>query len=151
MASAAVSPTVVLGRLRTFLLTLAAFMALGTIFELLLTEHWDGPAQILPFVLCLFSFFAIAAVLFKPSHGTIRAMRWITTLTFLGSLFGIFEHIGHNYGFAQEIQPNAAGSALIWSALSGANPLLAPGILAFMALLALAASYYHPSLHKAAE
>jgi hypothetical protein len=30
--------------------------------------------------------------------------------------------------------------------LSGANPLLAPGIMALTAALAIAATYYHPSL-----
>lgn len=146
MASSTLNSETILGRLRTFLLALAAFMALGTIVELVLTEHWDGPPQILPFILCGLSFLAIVAVLLRPTRGTIRLMRGITGITFAGSLFGVFEHIEHNFGFAQEIQPNAAGSELIWSALSGANPLLAPGILAFTALLALAASYYHPSL-----
>lgn len=137
---------VILGRLRTFLLALAAFMALGTIFELALTEHWEGPAQILPFVLCALSFLAIVSVLVRPARGTVRMMRWITGITLLGSLFGIFEHIEHNFEFALEIRPNAVGSEVIWDALSGANPLLAPGILAFLAMLALAASYYHPKL-----
>jgi hypothetical protein len=66
-------------------------------------------------------------------------------------LFGIFEHIEHNFGFALEIQPNATAPDVFWAALGGANPLLAPGILAFAALLALAASYYHPLLHPAAN
>jgi hypothetical protein len=140
------SSELILSRLRTFLLGLAAFMAAGTIIELVLTEHWDGPPQILPFVLCGLSFFTIVAVLIRPRRGTLRLMRWIVGITFVGSLFGIFEHIEHNFGFALEIQPNAAVSEIFWEALGGANPLLAPGILALMALLALAASYYHPAL-----
>jgi len=31
-------------------------------------------------------------------------------------------------------------------AVSGGNPLLAPGILALAAIIALAATYYHPAL-----
>ena len=148
MAATVLSSDRVLSRLRTFLLALSAFMALGTIFELVLTEHWEGPPQILPFILCALSFLVIVAVLFKPSRGTIRIMRWVTGITFLGSLFGVFEHLEHNFGFAQEIQPNAASNELLWKTLSGANPLLAPGILAFLALLALAATYYHPALQQ---
>jgi len=143
-----VSNALILGRLRTFLLGLAAFMALGTIGELLLVEHWGDAIQLLPFLLCALSFLAIVMVMARPQRTTVRLMRWIVGITFVGSLFGIFEHIEHNYGFALEIQPNATSSTLFWKALSGANPLLAPGILAFTALLALAASYYHPALHR---
>lgn len=146
MAGGTPNNDVVLGRLRTFLLAIAACMALGTILELVLTEHWEGPAQLLPFVLCGLSFLVILAVLIRPRHSSIRAMRWVTGITFLGSLFGIFEHIEHNFGFALEIRPNATANDVFWDALGGANPLLAPGILALLALLALAASYYHPAL-----
>ena len=66
----------------------------------------------------------------------------------VGSLFGIYEHLEHNIEFALEIRPNAAVADVFWGALAGANPLLAPGILAFMAILALAATYYHPALAK---
>lgn len=151
MTSIVVSNQLILSRLRTFLLVLAAFVSLGTIVELALTEHWDGPPQILPFVLCGLSFVAIMATLLRPKRSTIWLMRWIVGITFAGSLFGIFEHIEHNFEFALEIQPNAALNELIWSAVSGANPLLAPGILAFTALLTLAASYYHPALVEATE
>ncbi|MCB0186817.1 MAG: hypothetical protein KDE31_21265 [Caldilineaceae bacterium] len=146
-----ISNDTVLGRLRAFLLGLAAFMCLGTIGELLLEEHWEDAVQLLPFVLCGLSFLAIVTVLVRPTRGTLRIMRWIVGITFVGSLFGIFEHVEHNFGFALEIQPNAAIGDVFWKALGGANPLLAPGILAFTALLALAASYYHPALSRSAE
>jgi hypothetical protein len=146
MQAVVLNSDIILKRLRVFLLALAAFMALGTIFELVLTEHWEGPTQILPFILCGLSFLGIGMVLIRPERGTIRLMRWISSITFFGSLFGIFEHIEHNFGFALEIRPNATAGDVFWEALGGANPLLAPGILAFTALLALAASYYHPAL-----
>ncbi len=146
-----ISSDQVLGRLRTFLLGLAAFILAGTIGELILEEHWDDAIQLLPFVLCALSFLAIVMVLLRPQRATLRLMRWIVGITFVGSLFGIFEHLEHNYGFALEIQPNATTSTLVWKAVSGANPLFAPGILAFTALLALAASYYHPALQRAAK
>ncbi len=145
-ATTAISSDLILGRLRTFLLGLAAFIMVGTIGELMLEEHWEDAIQLLPFILCALSFLAIVMVLARPERATLLLMRWIVGVTFVGSLFGIFEHVEHNYGFALEIQPNAVTSTLVWKALSGANPLLAPGILAFAALLALAASYYHPAL-----
>lgn len=141
-----ISDEVILNRLRTFLLALAAFICLGTIGELLLEEHWEDAIQFLPFLLCGLSFIGIVLVLVRPTRSTLRLMRWIVGITFAGSLFGIFEHVEHNFGFALEIQPNATVNDVFWDAIGGANPLLAPGILAFAALLALAASYYHPAL-----
>lgn len=144
------SSEVVLGRLRKFLLVLAGFICFGTVVELALAEHWEGPVQLLPFVLSGLSLIAISAVLVRPLRLTVRSLQGIVGVTFLGSLFGIFEHIEHNIEFALEIQPNIATGDLILKGLGGANPLLAPGILAFTALLALAAVYYHPALRRQA-
>ncbi len=64
----------------------------------------------------------------------------------LGSLVGLYEHISNNIAFQLEIQPGSTTAQLIAAGLGGANPLLAPGILAVAAVLALAATYYHPAL-----
>jgi hypothetical protein len=45
--------------------------------------------------------------------------------------------------FEQEINANASTATLLWKALQGGNPLLAPGILAAAAILGLAATYRH--------
>lgn len=140
------SDAVVLSRLRRFLLGLAAFMSAGTIVELALSEHWENAVQILPFVLCLLSLVAIVVTLLRPRRGFVRMLRWVMVLAFIGSLFGVYEHIEHNIEFALEIRPNAVITDVFLDALAGANPLLAPGMLAFTALLALAATYYHPVL-----
>lgn len=142
------SAEIVLARLRRFLLGLAGFMSIGTIVELALTEHWEDAVQILPFVLAGLSFITIVAVLIRPQVGALRVLRWLMVVVLIGSLFGIYEHLEHNIEFALEIRPNAAVADVFWSALAGANPLLAPGILAFSAILALAATYYHPALAR---
>jgi hypothetical protein len=67
----------------------------------------------------------------------------------LGSLLGVYEHIEGNIGLLLEVTPNATTAKIISEALGGANPLLAPGMLALAAVLAVAATYYHPALeHK---
>lgn len=142
------SAEAVLDRLRRFLLGLAAFMSVGTIVELVLTEHWGDAVQLLPFVLAGLSFVAIVAVLIRPQLGALRLLRWMMMVALAGSLFGIYEHIENNIEFAREIQPNATTMTLLWDGFAGANPLLAPGVLAFTAILALAATYYHPNLAK---
>lgn len=142
------SAELILNRLRTFLLALAAFLSIGTVVELAFTKHWESPIQLIPFVLCGLGLIAIALFLFKPMHRNITLLRWVMILNFVGSLFGIFEHVEENINFALEIKPSTAGLDLILKGLGGANPLLAPGMLAFAALIALAATYYHPLLQK---
>lgn len=142
------SADLILARLRRFLLGLAAFICIGTMVELTLTEHWDGPVQLLPFLLAALSLVAIGVVFVRPKRGWLRLLRGIAAVTLVGSLFGIFEHLEHNIEFALEIRPTAVIGDVFLEALAGGNPLLAPGILAFMAVLALAATYYHPTLQK---
>jgi hypothetical protein len=64
----------------------------------------------------------------------------------LGSLVGLYEHIANNIGFQLEVSPGSTIAQLISAALGGASPLLAPGILAVAAVLALAATYAYPAL-----
>jgi len=136
------------GRLRLFLLGLAGFLCVGTAVELWLAEHTKELIQLLPFILCGLGSAVIIAVLLHPRRGTIWALRIVMGLVTLGSLFGIFEHIEGNFNFALEIQPNVAMSDALWEAVRGAAPLLAPGILALAALIAIAGTYYHPALGK---
>lgn len=140
------SDLAILQRLRTFLLLLAAGLSAGAIVELWAVEHMEEPIQWLPFVLCGLSLVAILAALLRPQRAALLALRGVMTLLALGSLLGIYEHVAGNIAFAQEIRPNTAGFDLLLEGFTGANPLLAPGMLAVAALIALAATYYHPAL-----
>jgi hypothetical protein len=71
------------------------------------------------------------------------------TLVALGSLIGVWEHIAGNLSFALEIHPDLTIGQRVLAALSGANPLMAPGMLALAAILAIAATYAHPVLQTA--
>ncbi len=139
-------PASVLRRLRHFLLGLAGFMCLGTVVELLLAGHTESPTQLIPFGLCGLGLIVIVWALMRPGRLSVLTLRAVMLLVALGSVFGIYEHFEHNLGFELEIRPGA-GVAEVWlAALQGANPLLAPGILALAAIIALAATYYHPAL-----
>jgi hypothetical protein len=140
------SAEIVVERLRRFLLILAGLICAATVVELWLIKHTKDPIQLLPFILCGLGLAAVVVVLLRPQRRTLRALQGIMGLLILGSLIGVYEHIASNLEFALEIQPNAATNTLIFKALGGANPLLAPGMLAFAALLAIAATYYHPTL-----
>jgi predicted membrane channel-forming protein YqfA (hemolysin III family) len=129
---------------RKFLFLLAAFLFAGTVVELVFQEHTGEAQQLIPFILSGLGIAAVAAVLIWPRRSTLAALRVIMLLAIMGSAIGLFLHLSANLGFAQEIQPNATTTQLITETIHGAAPLLAPGILAVAALLALADTYAHP-------
>lgn len=135
-----------LQRLRRFLLGLAIFICMGTIVELWLSDHDQQTLQYIPFVLSTLGLLVSGVVLFRPNRNTIRALRMVMPLVALGSLAGIGLHLRGNFAFEMDIRPNATASEVLMDALKGAAPLLAPGIMALAAALALAATTYHPVL-----
>ena len=140
------TPEIVDLRLRRFLLMLTGFIFLGTIVELILEEHTKETLQFVPFVLCVIGFISVAAVLLRPQRSTVLGLRITMGVVALGGLLGMAIHLLNNFEFEQEIRPNAELGELLINTLKGANPLLAPGILAFAAIVALLATYYHPAL-----
>lgn len=135
------SPAEVLLRLRRFLLAMSALLFCGALVELWLVNHTEDLVQWLAFVLSTAGALAALLVLFRPGRTTVRVLQVCMVLIAVGSLYGIYEHVDGNIGFAREIQPNAPTLRLVASGLRGANPLLAPGILAIAATLALSATY----------
>lgn len=131
----------VLSRLRRFLLVFSVLLLAGSLVELFLVEHTEDTVQLIPFALCGLGALAALAALFKPGRATMWALRACMILVVAGSLFGVYEHVSHNFEFQKEVNPNATSGEMMRGALGGANPLLAPGILAAAAVLALAATY----------
>lgn len=131
---------------RVFLLGLAAFIFAGTALELWLVEHAESAVQLVPFALCGLGLGSAGAALFVPRRGVLLTLRTVMGIVALGSLFGVYEHAWHNLAFELDIRPGAAVRDVLWEALSGASPLMAPGILALAAVLAAAATYQHPAL-----
>ena len=136
----------VLRRLRLFLLVLAGLVFAGAVVELVLSEHTETLVQWIPFILSGLGMAAILAALISPQRLTLMALRLVMVLVVLGSLLGVYEHLVNNIGLEQEIRPNAAVGGVFMEALKGASPLLAPGMLAVAAIIAIAATYYHPAL-----
>lgn len=145
------SDRTLLRRLRLFLLALAGLVFLVTPVELWLTEHFGTPIQFIPFVLSALGLVVVLLVLLASRRATLIGLRGVAVVIILGSLLGVYEHLIHNLAFELEIRPNAVPTDVLLDALKGASPMLAPGILAFGALLALAATYYHPALARAGK
>jgi hypothetical protein len=131
----------VLTRLRRVLLALATMLLLGTLVELWLVNHTEDAIQWVPFVLCGLGLLAIVLYVFRKAPATIWFLRIVMTLMILGSVLGIYLHVSRNMALEREIHPNASTSQVWRKGFGGANPLLAPGILAISAFLMLLASY----------
>lgn len=135
-------------RFRQFLLWLTVLVCVGVCAELILTGHDKEPLQFVPYILCGLAVIAALWVLARPSRNSIWALRALMVLMALGGLLGSYEHISGNLALAREVNAAKANAAVVKTALTGANPALAPGALGVTALLAIAATYYHPALRR---
>lgn len=131
---------------RLFLLALSGGIFIGTNIELWLIGHMESIVQLMPFALSGVGLSILIVAFYFPQKRILLLLRIIMAIIAVGGLYGIFEHVAHNLAFELEIRPNATMSEAFRKALSGASPLLAPGILSLAATLALAAVYRHPVL-----
>ena len=135
-----------LARFRKGALWLSITLCLGVVTELLLTGHTQQLLQWLPITLCLIAIAPMLAVLLRPGRWSIQALRGMMLAMALAGLLGAYEHVTGNLALMREVNPAKAAAAPIKIALTGANPALAPGALGVTALIALAATWWHPAL-----
>jgi hypothetical protein len=138
-------------RLRSFLLLLAASVFPFVAVELLFERHTQEPMQFVPFVLSGLGLVTVALALWRPTFITIWVLRIIMVSLLVGAILGMYEHLEGDVSFQQDIRPGSSFRQVLPKAIHGAAPILAPGILAFAGLLAMAATYAHPALGSAAS
>jgi hypothetical protein len=132
--------------LRQLILALVLFGIIGLEIELALLRHAESFSQWLPHIFLLLGLVLTAAVHFRPGATTLRAFRVLMVLYLLIGALGVFFHLKGNVEFALERNPSLGGMPLLWKALRGATPALAPGALAQLGLLGLLYTYRHPAL-----
>lgn len=138
-------------RLRQFLLSVAAFIFIGTIFELILLEHTEEILQWIPFVVSSIGLGIIVVAWYIPKMIIFKILRWIMFGVTLSSFVGVYLHFSGNLAFTREINPSFTLAESLWPAMKGSYPLLAPGILFLAGILSLAATYQHPALEESNE
>jgi hypothetical protein len=131
---------------RQLLLALIFLGIVGLQVELALLRHADSFEQWIPHVALMIGLLSTFSVYIRPGPATLRAFQ-IVMVTFLvvGAL-GVYLHFMGNVEFARERSPSLSGAGLVWKALRGATPALAPGALAQLGLLGLLYTYRHPAL-----
>lgn len=134
--------------LRVLFLVLSGLAFFGAIIELLFVGHYESAIQIIPFVLSSLGVVMVFISLKKSSVRVIHTLRYVSVFIALGGIFGMYEHFSNNVAFELEVHPEYTFGTAIWEAFGGATPLMAPGILTFAALLAIASTWRHPTLSE---
>jgi hypothetical protein len=130
---------------RRLLIGLVLLGTLGLIAELLLMEHFDGWQMLIPLVVLGLGLVVSALAALRPTPPVVRIFQGLMGAFILAGLVGLWLHYRGNEAFELEIAPATAGTALIWKAMRGAVPTLAPGALVQLGLLGLIWAYDHPA------
>ena len=125
------------GGIRRLLTGIFLFGSVGTGAELVLLDHVEDAWQMAPLVLIGVACALLALVVFRPSPGAIRLFQLTMVAFVLSGVAGVALHYQGNVEFELELQPDASGLPLVWDALKGATPALAPGTMMLLGALGL--------------
>lgn len=132
--------------LRQMILGLVLLGIIGLIAELLLQEHFESATQIIPLASLGAGLATTILVARNPTQSTLRLFVVMMIVFVAAGVLGLVLHLKGNMEWALERNPELSGMTLMWKALTGATPALAPGALAQLGLLGLAWSYRHPAV-----
>jgi hypothetical protein len=130
-----------LARLRRLVAGLTVLGLLAVAVELWLIEHVTSASQLVPVVVL-----PVAAALLVPlaigmEPPNALALRAMLGLVVAAGLFGVALHLYESWEFQAEIDPSLGAAARAWAALRAQSPpSLAPGQIALLGLLGLAAT-----------
>ena len=127
--------------LRDLILAVIVIGMIGLIAELFLQEHTESWQQWIPLVALGAGLLSVSLVRLRPGRGAILLFRAMMLVFLLAGLLGVYLHYVGNVEFALERKPELSGLSLLWEALRGATPALAPGALAQLGLLGLVYAY----------
>ena len=144
MADARPPESSTLELLRRLLLGLLLFSTVGVLAELYLLEHYSARWQWAPIYLLGAGIPVVAWALLRPSTASVRTLRILMALFVLAGAVGFYMHYNGNVEFEREIYPDKAGMELVWDALTGAFPALAPGTMSLLGGIGLIATIRHP-------
>lgn len=137
-----------LSALRLLLLATFVVGTVGTSVELVLIEHYEELWQLAPLLLMVASLLVLGWYGVARSAAAVLAFRGVLALFVVGAGVGIVLHYQGNVEFELERAPSLGGLALVWEAMRGATPALAPGAMLQLALVGLAWSFRHPVLDR---
>lgn len=134
------------GLLRRFVLAILIMGIVGTGAELVLLEHMEDFWQWVPLVLFVVALPGAGWLFVAPGVASVRVFQILMVLFVVSGFVGQWLHYKGNVEFELEMYPSRSGLELVWEALGGATPSLAPGTMTLLGLLGLAVCFGHPGL-----
>lgn len=129
----------VLSRLRLFIAAILVAGALGTLVELILLEHYEEPAQLVPLALIVLQLVTLAWNYRSGNRTSRTALFVVMAISVLSGFVGFLAHFEGAAEFQEELHPEIGGWELMLKVLHAkAPPLLAPGMMIQLGLLGLA-------------
>ncbi|MEM7040594.1 MAG: hypothetical protein AAF570_26765, partial [Bacteroidota bacterium] len=128
----------ILPRVRRWIFWIFLLTTAGLGAELFLLEHTEGFWQLFPFILMTTSTIALLAHAWMRNRTTMYLLRGMAVALVIGGTWGLWMHYHGNAEFELEMYPKRGGFELFWEALKGATPVLAPGAVIGLGLLAWA-------------
>lgn len=129
-----------LRHLRLMLYSLSILVFVASIVELLAAKHDQELTQFIPFAISGIGIVTVVMVWHSPSWWMTRWTQGFMLVSLGASLLGMYFHISGNMEFVRELHPDASLWTAFQRGFTGRNPILAPGVLAFGAALALLGS-----------
>lgn len=136
------------GTLRRLVLAVLTFGMVGVGFELVLLDHMEDPWQWAPIALLAAALPVSIWLILSPGVAVIRTYQAMMVLFVISGFVGQWLHYQGNVEFELEMYPSRQGLELVWEALGGAYPSLAPGTMTLFGLLGLVICLRHPALHS---
>ncbi len=137
--------------LRQFVFAIIVIGILGLLVELVLIDHTEGRIQWIPIVVLIVGLASTTWIAIRPGAASFRTFQTIMAVFIVSGLAGLYFHYAGNVEFALERDSTLSGVQLVWKALRGATPALAPGALAQLGLLGLAYTYTDPANRRNAN
>lgn len=137
--------------LRRVLLLILWVGLLGTQIELLLLKHTDGRWQLFPVVATGAAIVVLVWYGISQNAASLRTLNALMILFLIAGMLGVYQHFVGNVAYERDSDPSLSGRALYESAVMGATPTLAPGVMIQLGLIGLAFAFRHPGLKGSAH
>ena len=123
------------GGLQRILLALCVMLWSALVVELWATEHYGVLLQQAPLFFCVLNLVLLLAHWRRP-HPTVRQLLAASLLlSAIVGIIGLYIHLSTNIGLKREAFPEESFGFVLYEAIRGRLPLLAPGSLTFGAAL----------------
>jgi hypothetical protein len=134
--------SVVVERLRLWVLGVLVLGLIGTATELILLEHYEQALQFVPLVLMAMGVVVLVWHYARRDAASLRGLQIVMGLFVLSGFAGMLAHFNGSMEYQLELNPDMSTAELLEKILHAkAPPLLAPGMMMQMGLLGLAYAF----------